>query len=71
MEPTTTDLILFFSGIGAAVSIEAFFHWRTSRQTQLLINTLGSALQNVYPDTDFRRDKKGNIRGLNQAAKLP
>jgi hypothetical protein len=42
-----------------------FFYVRSSKHLQLAVNTLGSAFQNEFENTDFKRDKKGNITGLN------
>ncbi len=60
-----TETVYFLSGVVIGFIISWFFYIRSSRQLQLAVNTLGSAFQNEFQNTDFRRDKKGNIKGLN------
>ncbi len=55
----------FLLGVVIGFVTTRFFYVRSSKQLQVGVNTLGSAFQNVFPNQDFKRDKKGNITGLN------
>ena len=55
----------FLLGVVIGFVTTCFFYVRSSKQLQVGVNTLGSAFQNEFPNQDFKRDKKGNITGLN------
>ena len=59
------EAAFFLSGVVIGFVTAWFFYVRSSDQLRLAVNTLGSAFQNQFQNTDFKRDKKGNITGLN------
>ncbi len=59
------EVAYFLIGLVLGFVTAWFFYVRSSKQLQLSVNTLGSAFQNEFQNTDFKRDKKGNITGLN------
>ena len=61
----SAEVAFFLSGVVIGFVSAWFFYVRSSDQLRLAINTLGSAFQNQFQNTDFKRDKKGNITGLN------
>ncbi len=59
------EVAYFLIGLVLGFVTAWFFYVRSSNQLRLAVNTLGSAFQNEFPNTDFKRDKKSNITGLN------
>ena len=60
----SAETAYFLSGVVIGFVTAWFFYVHSSKQLQLAVNTLGSAFQNEF-QSDFKRDEKGNITGLN------